>query len=566
MTGRFYDLPGRIAIPGAEDCRAPVRVGWSSAVVPGYGAGRVVRYHRAVRRIGEIRLPFDHDEAAFAEALGRLGVGKGERWRVLRKSLDARRKGRIQWVYAIGVEEEETRPSRPPRRRRQPDPRPVIVGAGPAGLFAAQWLLRHGVRAVLLEQGEAMPDRLRTMARFMRRGELDERSNLCFGAGGAGAYSDGKLLTRIRSPHVASVMETFVSLGAPEEIRYAANPHLGSNGIRRLIQRLIQRLQDAGVDVRFGTAVAGLAIQGGRCAGVVLLDGSLVPASHVILAVGHSARPVYRSLVDAGLPLERKGFAVGARLEHPAELIERIQYGDCAGHPALPPATYRLASTWETPAGRRALYSFCMCPRGHVLNAATERDGVVSNGMSNRPARSRHSNSAFVVPVHPGDIPGDDPLAPVHWQRELEVQAAGAANPGGGCHALPAQRLVDFLAGRATRRLPGSSATVPLVPARLDRLLPGFVVEAMCIGFDRLGRRMCGLVHREALLVGVETRTSAPLRIPRDPASLQCTGLPGLFPVGEGAGYAGGVTSAAVDGIAAAEALLDELPPVAAEV
>ncbi len=520
-----------------------------------------------MRRVGEIRLPFDHGAREFEEALKRLGVGPGEEWRILRKSLDARRRGRIQWVYAIGVEDERGESAPPPvPLRRQPDPPPVIVGAGPAGLFAAHWLLRHGVRAVLLEQGEPLRERLRTMARFMRRGELDERSNLCFGAGGAGAYSDGKLLTRIRSPHVASVMETFVSLGAPEEILYAANPHLGSNGIRRLIGRLMERLRAGGVELRFGTAVAELAASGRRCSGVVLEDGTRVPASHVILAVGHSARPLYRRLAGAGLALERKGFAVGARLEHPAELIERIQYGDCAGHPALPPATYRLASTWETAAGRRALYSFCMCPRGYVLNAATERDGVVSNGMSNRPARSPHSNAAFVVPVHPEDIPGESPLEAVNWQRELEVRAAKAANPGGGCHALPAQRLVDFLAGRPSRRLPASSAATPVAPARLDLLPPEFVVEAMRTGFHRLGSSMRGLVHRDALLIGVETRTSAPLRIPRDPENRQSPDLPGLFPVGEGAGYAGGITSAAVDGIAAAEALLRELPPLSAEV
>ncbi len=512
-----------------------------------------------MRDLGEIRLAFDHDETDFREAVRRLGVSREDDWRILRKSLDARRKSRIQWVYSIGVEEEAPVASPSPPACRQPDPAPLIVGAGPAGLFAAAWLVKHGVRAVLLEQGEPLEPRLKTMARFMRRGELDERSNLCFGAGGAGAYSDGKLVTRIRSPHVKSVMETFVELGAPAELLYLANPHLGSNGIRRLIGRMIERLEEQGVVVRFGTGVEGLLLRDQRCVGVVVEGGECVEASCVILAMGHSARPLYRVLREQGVPMERKDFAVGARLEHPADVIDRIQYGRCAGHPALPPATYRLAATWETDAGSRALYSFCMCPRGHVLNAATERDGIVSNGMSNRPARSDHSNAAFVVPVKSDDIPGGNPIDALDWQRSLEVRAARAVNPGGGCHALPGQKLVDFLEGRPSRSLPPTSSTSPVRPARLDLILPEFVVEAMRIGFDRLDRKMRGLVHPEALLVGAETRTSAPVRLPRDPKTRSSTGVSGLFPVGEGAGYAGGITSAAVDGIRAAEAILSEL-------
>ncbi len=512
-----------------------------------------------MRHLGEIRLAFDHDEREFQEAVRRLGVSRGDDWRILRKSLDARKKSRIQWVYSIGVEEHPLAQSPSPPVCRQPDPAPVIVGAGPAGLFAGACLIRHGVRAVLMEQGEPLGPRLKTMARFMRRGELDERSNLCFGAGGAGAYSDGKLLTRIRSPHVRRVMETFVELGAPAELLYLANPHLGSNGIRRLIGRMIERLEEQGVVVRFRTAVESLLLRDHRCTGVVLESGESVEASHVILATGHSARPLYRVLEKQGVPITRKDFAVGSRLEHPADVIDRIQYGQFAGHPALPPATYRLAATWQTNAGVRALYSFCMCPRGHVLNAATERDGIVSNGMSNQPARSPHSNAAFVVPVQSDDIPGENPIDALDWQRSLEVEAAMAANPDGGCHALPGQRLVDFLEGRASRSLPPTSATNPVRPARLDLILPEFVVEAMRIGFDRLDRKMTGLVHPEALLVGTETRTSAPVRLPRNPETLDSTGVGGLFPVGEGAGYAGGITSAAVDGIRAAEVILEEL-------
>ncbi len=517
-------------------------------------------------RIGELRLPFDHDEQEFQTALARLGIGPGDRWTILRKSLDARRKGRIRWVYAIGQEDEAEPVLPPPVERLQPDPPPVIVGAGPAGLFAAWRLARHGVRPVVLEQGEPLAARMRSIARFLRRGRLDPRSNLCFGAGGAGAFSDGKLGTRVRSPLRAAVLETLVALGAPEAIRYEAAPHLGSNGIRRLIGRMIARLEALGVEVRFGSAVAGLFVRDGRCGGVVLEDGTVVPASHVVLACGHSARPLYESLEEAGVTLVRKGFAVGARLEHPAGLIDRIQYGDAAGHPALPPASYRLATTWATDAGERALYSFCMCPHGHVLNAATEPDGVVSNGMSNRPPRSAHSNAAFVVPVRTDDIPSEDPAGAVAWQRDLETAAARAANPAGGCHALPAQTLRAFLDGASDRGLPATDTLVPVRSARLDRILPPFVVEAMRTGFDRLGRSMPGLIAPEALLVGVETRTSSPVRVLRDRETFESVSLPGLYPVGEGAGYAGGITSAAIDGIAAADALLATLPPRSREV
>ena len=520
-----------------------------------------------MRRAGEIRLPFDHDERAFREALSSLGIEPGDRWVILRKSLDARRKGRIQWVYAIGIEEAgDPAAPEPPVRRVPPEPRPVVVGSGPAGLFAAYRLALAGVGSVLLEQGPPLGERMRAIARFVRHGALDPRANLCFGAGGAGTFSDGKLGTRVRSPHRRFVLETLVGLGAPEAIRYLASPHLGSNGIRRVIARLITRLESMGVEIRFGAAVAGVSARGGRCTGVVLEDGSIVPASHVILAVGHSARPLLAALARAGVTVERKGFAVGARLVHSASLVERIQYGDAAGHPALPPATYRLATTWRTGAGERALYSFCMCPRGLVLNAATEPDGVVSNGMSNRPPRSKWSNAAFVVPVREDDIASDDPLEAVAWQRAIEAAAARAANPRGGCHALPAQTLPAFLDGREDRELPFSGTLVPVRPARLDRLLPPFVVEAMRTGFDRLGRSVPRLVGREGVLVGVETRTSSPVRIVRDRETFESVSLPGLYPVGEGAGYAGGIASAAIDGIAAADALLATLQPRSHEI
>lgn len=513
-----------------------------------------------MRRLPEIRLPFDHPADALERAVAGLGVPPSTPWRLLRKSLDARRKDRIVWVYAVGIPEcEDQRPLVMTRRRAQ-DPRPVVVGAGPGGLFAAYRLALAGVPPLLLEQGDAMPERVLRMARFMRHGELDPRSNLGFGAGGAGAYSDGKLMTRIRSPHIPFIMDTLIRFGAPEEIRSLANPHLGSSRIRRAIHLMIQELEAMGVEIRFRTQVASLHIVDGRAAGVTLENGARVEASAVLLAGGHSARDLYRELERIGIPMEPKDFAVGLRIEHPAAVIDRIQLGPHAGHPALGAATYRLAHTWELETGPRALYTFCMCPGGYVLNAATEVDGVVSNGMSNYGHRGQFSNAAMVVNVTQDDLPGTDLLRGMAWQRGLETAAAATVNPNGGCHAMPGQRLVDFLAGRPSDDLPPTSSPNPVRPALLHELLPPFVVDGIATGLETFNRRMRGLICPEALLVGVESRTSAPVRILRDDTSRQSPTAAGLYPIGEGAGYAGGITSAAADGVASADALLETLP------
>jgi uncharacterized FAD-dependent dehydrogenase len=357
-------------------------------------------------------------------------------------------------------------------------------------------------------------------------------------------------------------MGTFVRFGAPEEIRWLANPHLGSSRIRRVIHRLIGELVELGVEVRFGTRVASFALTDGRVTGVVLENGAELETSAVLLAGGHSARELYRELARVGVAMELKEFAVGARLEHPAAAIDRIQLGRFAGHPGLGAASYRLAHTWELGDNRaRALYSFCMCPGGYVLNAATEPDGVVSNGMSNHGHRGRFSNAAMVVNVASGDLPADGGLLRgMVWQRGLETAAARAANPAGGCHALPGQRLVDFLAHRPSASLPECSSPSPVVSAPLHELLPVFVVDGMATGLEVFDRRMRGLVSPDALLIGVETRTSAPVRILRDERTRQSPTAAGLYPIGEGAGYAGGITSAAADGLASADAYLRTLP------
>jgi uncharacterized FAD-dependent dehydrogenase len=513
-----------------------------------------------MKRIQEIRLPFDHGPRDLEAAVEARGVAMGSSWRILKKSLDARKKKRIVWVYTVGVPEPGDDQVEEPVQRETPDPRPVIVGAGPGGLFAALWLVRHGVRPAVLEQGDAMPERVLKMARFMRYGELDERSNLGFGAGGAGAYSDGKLLTRIKSPYIRFVMESFVDFGAPDEVRYLADPHLGSSRIRRVISAIITDLEQSGVEVRFRSKVESIDLSDSEVSGVELESGELIHTKSLLLALGHSARPLYSRLADAGVAMEFKPFAVGLRLEHPAPCIDRIQFGAHAGHPSLGAARYQLAHTWKEQAGDRDLYSFCMCPGGYVLNAATERSGVVSNGMSNPGRRGAFSNAAMVVNVGDNDVDGGHLLRGVSWQQQLESDARSAVNSAEECHALPGQRLVDFLAGKASPRLPESSCHSPVRPARLDELLPSFVVEALRTGMEVFERRMRGLISDDALLVGVESRTSAPVRILRDKKTMQSENVAGLYPIGEGAGYAGGITSAAVDGITSAQAFLETLP------
>ncbi|MBI4570146.1 MAG: hypothetical protein HY719_17275 [Planctomycetes bacterium] len=515
-----------------------------------------------MRVLHDIRLPFDHTPADFDEALRRAGLPAGVAHVVLKKSLDARRKGRLGVVYSVGLPEagDETRPPFEFPAAPAPETRPVIVGAGPAGLFIAWRLLLSGVRAVLLEQGAPMRERMRAMALFMRRGTLDPRTNICFGAGGAGAWSDGKLFTRIRSPHIPFVMETFVRFGAAPEVRREANPHLGSNRIRRVIAALIDHLAAAGVNTCFHARAAEIETRGGRLRAVVTDRGERIETDALFLAAGHSARAVYAEMARVGAPLAFKPFAVGVRVEHPRALITRIQYGDLAGHPGLDPARYHL--THASRAGGeppRACYTFCMCPGGYLLNAATEPGGVTTNGMSNRLKNSPWSNAGVVVSVGEDDCPGNDPARGLRFQADLERAFAALVNPPGSSHALPGSRLTDFLDDRPPASPPPTSCPNPVRPARLGPCLPPFVFETLRRAFHRFGRRMRGFITAEAAVVAVESRTSAPVRILRADDTLQSPAVVGLYPVGEGAGYAGGITSAACDGVRAAEQYLSTL-------
>jgi hypothetical protein len=502
--------------------------------------------------------PDDADEAGLARAVARtLGVSVDRIGAVLpkRRTIDARhRKVRVR--YAVEVFVDETPPA-PADESALPSlhgtPPVIIVGAGPAGMFAAWQLARRGVRSVLLERGADVRGRRPALARLNREGVLDPESNYCFGEGGAGTFSDGKLYTRAnkRGP-VNEVLATFVACGAPERIMWDSRPHIGTNRLPKVVIGMRERLISAGVDVRFGARVDALEVANDAVTGVRLADGSVVPGRAVIIATGHSARDVYHLLHRQGVAMTAKPFALGVRIEHPQSLIDHIQYGKLGGHPNLGAAPYTLRRTVDGV----GTYSFCMCPGGFIVAAATEADGVVVNGMSPSTRDSRFANSGLVVSVGP-EVFGPGPLAGITWQGEVERRAFKA---GGGGFRAPAQRVTDFLAGRVSKTLPDCSYRPGLAPVDLRAVLHPQVHTHLADGlrwFD--ARRMPGYASADALLVGVESRSSAPVRVERDPATLQSPSLSGLYPSGEGAGYAGGIVSAALDGMRVADAIVRDL-------
>lgn len=543
----------------------------------------------------------DRERAVYSLALARAATAAGipaarlGGGRILRKSLDARKGFPLGFQVQVEVFAEHEQPpvtdgvytvgrlsaEAPPgpgtgaggRREpwtllhglgRLPPPTPVtarrhvvVVGSGPAGTFAALRLAQAGVAVTVVEQGQPVQPRRHELAR-LTRGSLTPDSNYCFGEGGAGTFSDGKLYTRSKDrAAIGETLATLIEHGADPVIGVESRPHIGSNRLPKILVGLREDLLRRGVGYRFGEKVIDLLLApGGALRGVRCASGAELTGDAVVLAVGHSARGVYEFLRRRGVVLEPKPFAIGARVEHPQPLIDRIQYGRAAEHPALPTAFYQLATTCSD----RGVYSFCMCPGGWIVPSSTEPDGLCVNGMSLSRRDSPLANSALVVSVEPRDFAGygegaADPLAGVAFQRAVE-QAAFTA--GGGGFVAPAQPLLDLLAGRAAAASapPRPSTYRPRVTAAdLGRVLPPFVVEPLRQALRAFERTMPGFLSPQAQLVGVETRTSAPVRIVRD-AALQSPGLPGLYPSGEGAGYAGGIVSAAIDGLRIADAIL----------
>jgi uncharacterized protein len=501
----------------------------------------------------------DIDEPLAPQVERALGWGRGEvgELRVIRRSLDARKGRPLGQRLRVAVARRgaslapaapPTAPARWPAGR--PPPRVVVVGSGPTGTWAALRLAEAGVPVTILEQGKPVQPRRHDLA-LLTRGELTPDSNYCFGEGGAGTYSDGKLYTRSKDrAGVAAVIADLVRFGAPSEIAADARPHVGSNRLPIVLVALRNHLTTLGVDYRFETGATGLRAEAGRVRAVRVAGGE-IPADVVVLAVGHSARAVYEWAVPAGIALERKPIAVGVRIEHPQRLIDEIQYGEAAGHPKLPPAFYELTAT----ASDRGVYSFCMCPGGWIVPAATEPEGVVVNGMSLSRRDSPFANAGLVVSIAVEDFGplAAGPLAGVGFQRDIERAAFHA---GGGRFRAPAQRLGDFLTGRASGSLGASSYRPGLTPADLSAVLPPFVAEALQKGLRQIGSRLPAFLLSDALLIAAETRTSAPVRFLRDPVTLVSPSVAGVYPCGEGAGYAGGIVSAALDGAKVAERVL----------
>ncbi|HNR87923.1 MAG TPA: NAD(P)/FAD-dependent oxidoreductase [Spirochaetota bacterium] len=502
------------------------------------------------------------------EALGRIlsasfGISDGYPFVIIRRSIDARKKGRIVYRYRLMLDLPEPEALRLLEREgvsiyREPDMpavvknldglRVIVIGAGPAGLFCALRLIEHGAIVEILERGRPVEERLGDIRLLERDGTLDPESNVLFGEGGAGAYSDGKLTARTRRPESAWFFETLVSLGAPPVIRSDAHPHLGTDRLAAILTGIRARITAAGSRIRFSTRIDDILAEHGAVAGVRTAAGEEIRCGRVVLATGHSARDTYAMLAARGLSLRRKDFAVGARIEHPAELINAIQYGPSARNGSLPPAEYSLA--WKNPATGRGVYSFCMCPGGMVINASSESGMLCTNGMSRSKRDGDFSNAALAVTIRADDFPGG-PLAGIDFQRDIERRAYAA---GGGDFRAPAIRVQSFLAERGDATLPALSYCPGARPGDPRDYLPPFVIAELLQALPIFDRRMRGFAGSDAVLIGAETRTSSPVRILRDD-SFQSVSLAGLYPAGEGAGYAGGIVSSAVDGIRIADAI-----------
>ncbi|MBE5778291.1 MAG: FAD-binding protein [Clostridiales bacterium] len=490
---------------------------------------------------------------------------------IKKRSVDARDKGDVHFALTVDAEilgggeaklaakfkpnqaaVVERKPQSPDVFSMKTEPwgdrmRPIVVGAGPAGLFCALALARRGAKPLLIERGKPVEQRAEDIAAFEENALLDEESNVLFGEGGAGTFSDGKLTCGLSSPHIQTVLSTLYACGAPESILTQQKPHIGTDVLRGVLYSARRRLMALGGEVRFQCKMTDILLREGRVQAIRIRDEKgedELPVNQLFLCIGHSARDTYRMLNNLGLPMEQKPFAIGARIEHLQKNTDRAQYGGAAGHPALPPAEYKL----NVPtADKRGVYTFCMCPGGQVISAVHEKGTINVNGMSRHARDGRNSNAALLVGVHPGDFGSEHPLAGVDFQKKIEEAAFRAA--GGYC--APCQRVEDLLKGRETKAFGEVEPTYRpgVTPGDLACCLPGFVLDNYRYALPKLGQRLKGFDHPDALLTGPETRSSAPLRMLRDKGRQSPLG--GIYPLGEGAGHAGGIVSAAVDGLCA---------------
>ena len=499
---------------------------------------------------------------------------RANNFRIIKESIDARRKGKIDFVYQVEFEsdKEEEVVKRASNKdvifeakeeifkfefgNQKLNHRPIIIGTGPAGLFAGLVLAQNGYKPILFERGANVDERDLHVKKFWMDRILNTESNIQFGEGGAGTYSDGKLTTRIKDKRCDYVLDEFVFSGAPEEIRYVAKPHIGTDILKDVVKNIRNRIIELGGEVHFNSKLTDLIITDGKIKSVVINNSIEIPAEAVVLAIGHSARDTYEMMFSKGVIISQKPFAIGVRIEHPQFMIDENQYGKFAGHPRLKAADYRL--TYTTKSGR-PVYSFCMCPGGVVVAAASEENTVVTNGMSEFARDKENANSAIVVGVNTTDFSSDHPLAGVEFQRKYEQLAFKVA---GSNYNAPVQLVGDLLKDKNSTKLGNVKPSYPIGYnfVNLRDCLPSYVADSIKEALVDFDKKITNFASFDAILTGVETRTSSPIRIERN-ENLESVGVKGLYPAGEGAGYAGGIISAAVDGIKVAEKIMQNFAP-----
>ena len=521
-------------------------------------------------RIPELKLYLDEDESKLKSILAKkLNVSEKEilDYKIFKKSVDARRKDKIHFVYTVdaNVKNEEkllkyaskkgvTRAKDTTRdyafKATEGCKRPVIVGTGPSGLFAGLVLAKSGYKPILLERGKDIDRRAVDVGLFWASGKLNPESNVQFGEGGAGTFSDGKLTTLVKDPRSRWILEQFVKEGAPEDILYINKPHIGTDILRNVVKEVRKTIISLGGEVRFDSKLTDLIIEDKEIVGVRVNDIEEIETDRVLLALGHSSRDTFEMLFERGVEIRQKAFSLGVRIEHPQELIDEKQYGDFKGHEKLGAAEYKLSAHFDN--GRSA-YTFCMCPGGMVIGASSEEGGIVTNGMSMHSRNGKNANSALLVGVSPEDFASDHPLAGVEFQRKWEREAFRL---GGSNYKAPAQRVEDFLADRPSSGVGSVEKTYNpgVTMTDLTACLPTYVSETLKLAILQFDKNIKGFNDPDAILTGVESRSSSPIRIQRD-ENFQ-SNIKGLYPVGEGAGYAGGIMSAAIDGIRVAEEII----------
>jgi len=518
-------------------------------------------------RLRDIPLPPEHNAHQLqfeAAQMLHISVSKIRHLRIVRRSVDARKKPDIKIIYTIdvAVDGNEKRLLKQSGCKRAtiapvsyykaaknvpaPENRPIVVGFGPAGMFAALVLAIAGWKPLVLERGEDAASRHEKVQKFFETGALNTRSNVQFGEGGAGTFSDGKLNTGVNNVRISWILEQFVKAGAREDILYDAKPHVGTDVLLNVVQNIRRRIISLGGEVRFNTQVTGLCTEDGKLTGLKTEAGEIIPCDTCVLAIGHSARDTFEMLEETGIPMEPKPFAMGVRIEHKQTTVDKSQYGQVS--PVLPPADYKLVQHLEG----ATVYTFCMCPGGHVVAAASEEGRVVTNGMSYADRDGENANAALLVTVNPADFPFEGALGGMQWQREIEEKAY---NVSGSYHA-PAQLVGDFLAGKAST---GAGTVQPtyrpgVTWCDLHDVLPAKITSSIAEALPLLDGKLKGFAADDAVMTAPETRSSSPVRILRD--DTRQSPLQGLYPIGEGAGYAGGIMSAAIDGMMTAEAIL----------